>query len=86
MAVRVNVMDLLIDNADNEYPNGLHIKNLNRIETYSLDFGVSVAPLVAPGYTTYGIYEMPMPDKNFIKNYGNFRDFYYDFIIGSDGL
>ena len=85
VAVHVNVMNFLTDNPDDEYPNGFRIEDLNQVETYPLDFGVSIAPLVAPDYNTYGIYEMPLLDENFIKNYKNYKDFYYNFIIGSDG-
>lgn len=85
MAVRINVMEFLTDDPNDEYPNGFRIEDLNQIETYSLDFGVSIAPLVAPNYNTYGIYEIPILDESFIKNYENYKNAFYNFIIGSDG-
>lgn len=84
VAVRVNVMKFVTDNKNNEYPNGFQIKDLNQNEIYPLD-GVHIAPLVAPNYNTYGVYEMPLLDETFITNYKNYKHFYYDFIIGSDG-
>lgn len=83
-AIRVNVMNFLIDYSNNDYPDGFKIEDLKRIETYPLD-GVHIAPLVAPNYNTYGVYEMPLLDESFIVNYKNYKHFYYDFIIGSDG-
>ena len=84
VAVRVNVMKFLTDDLNNEYPNGFRIEDLNKIETYPLD-GVHIVPFVAPNYNTYGIYEMPLLDETFIINYKNYKQSYYDFIIGSDG-
>jgi len=85
VAVHVNVMNFLSDDENNEYPNGFSIEDLNRIESYPLDSGVSIAPLVPPDYNSYGMYEMPLLDENFIEKYENYKDFYYDFIIGNDG-
>ncbi|HHV98641.1 MAG TPA: hypothetical protein GXX36_03550 [Clostridiaceae bacterium] len=85
VVVHVNVMKFLSDDENNEYPNGFNIEDLNRIESYPLDFGVSIAPLVPPDYNSYGMYEMPLLDENYIKKYENYKDFYYDFIIGNDG-
>ncbi len=85
MAVRINEMELLPDGSGEEYPNGFSVVDLNKIETYTLDFGVNIASLVAPGYNTYGIYDIETIDEDFIKNQENYKDFYYDFIIGSDG-
>ena len=84
VAVRVNVMKFLTDNPNNEYPDGFRIEDLNKIETYPLD-GVHIVPFAAPNYNTYGLYEMPLLDETFINNYKNYKHFYYDFIIGSDG-
>lgn len=83
-AVRVNVMKFLTDDTDNKYPNGFKIENSEQMETYSLD-GVHIAPLAAPNYNTYGVYEMPLLDETFVKNYKNYKNFYYDFILGNDG-
>ena len=85
VAVKVKLMKFIPDGPEENNPNGFHIEDLNQTETYALDFGVRVAPLAAPNYTTYGIYEMPLLDEAFIKNYGNYKDFYYDFILGGDG-
>jgi hypothetical protein len=84
-AVRVKVMKFIPDCPEDNNPNGFEIEDLNKTESYSLDFGVRIAPLVAPNYNTYGIYEIPLLDENFIKNYENYKDFFYNFIIGRDG-
>jgi len=75
-------MELQIDESA---PNGFQIRDLHQSETYSLDFGVNIAPLAAPNYNTYGAYELPILNENFIEKYANYKDFYYDFIIASDG-
>ena len=49
-----------------------------------LGFGVTVGPLVAPNYNNYSTYKMPLLDENFIKDYEDFRNYYYNFIIGRD--
>ncbi len=85
VAVRVKVMRWGTESSENETQNGFVIDDLNQVESYSLDSGVKVAPLAAPNYTSYGIYDMPRLDEDFLKDYGNFQDFYYDFILGSDG-
>jgi len=82
-AIRVHVMKFLTDSPNNEYPNGFQIEDLDQIETYPLE-GVHIAPLVAPNYSTYGAYEMPLLDETFIINYKNYKRSFYD-IIGSDG-
>ena len=84
VAVRINVMQLLSSDSSEESPNFNTIEDLNKVETYSLDHGVSIAPLVAPSYNTYGVYDIKSIDQDFINN-DNFKDFFYDFIIGSDG-
>lgn len=83
VAVHVNVMKWLTDKP-NDYPNGFRIEDLKQTETFPLD-GVHIAPLAAPHYNTYSIYEMPLLDDTFISNYKNKYQLYYDFIIGSDG-
>jgi len=83
VAVRVNVMKWLTDKP-NDYPNGFRMEDLKRTETLPLD-GVHIAPLVALDYTHYGVYEMPLLDETFINNYIDYKNFYYDFIIGNDG-
>lgn len=85
VAVRINVMQLLSNDSSEESSNVYTIKDLNKIETYSLDYGVSIAPLVAPDYNTYEIYGIKTINEEFIKNHGSFKGFFYDFIIGSDG-
>lgn len=85
IAVHVKVMKFIPDGPDGESPNGFQIEDLKQTKTYSLDFGVTVAPLVAPNYTNYGVYEMLMLDGSFIQNYENYGDYFYDFIIGRDG-
>jgi hypothetical protein len=85
VAVRINAMQLLPNDSNEEYPNGYNVKDLNKIETYSLDFGVYIAPLVAPGYNTYGIYDINIIDQDFMEKHKNYKEFYYDFVIGSDG-
>ncbi|MCE5196157.1 MAG: M56 family metallopeptidase [Negativicutes bacterium] len=81
-AVQVNVMEFLIDETA---PNGYQIRDLQRSETYSLEFGVPIVPLVAPNYNTYGTYELPILDQSFVEKYTNYKDYYYDFILASDG-
>lgn len=85
VAVRVNVMEFVPDGPDDENPNGFRIEDLNTVETYSLDFGVRVATLVPPDYNAFGTYEMPMMDEQFLKEYEDYSNGYYDFIIASDG-
>ena len=85
VAVHVKVMKFIPDGPGDNNPNGFYIEDLKRTETYSLNFGVRVAPLIAPNHNTYGIYEMPLLDEVFIKNYKNYKAYYYDFIIGGDG-
>lgn len=84
-SIQLQVMDFILDGPGDENPNGFHIEDLHQTAAYGLDSGVIVVPLVAPGYATYGVYEMPLLDEDFIKKHENYRDFYYDFIIGSDG-
>ncbi len=84
VAVKVNVMKFIPDGPNDNNPNGYNIEDLNYIETYSLDFGVNVAALVPPNYTSYKMYYMMRLDESFIKNY-DYKNLYYDFIIGSDG-
>lgn len=83
VAVRVNVMKWLTDKP-NDYPNGFLIEDLHQTATFTLD-GVHIAPFAPPNYNTYGVYEMPLLDENFISNHKNYEQFYYDFIMGSDG-
>ena len=83
VAVRINVIQLLSSDSSEEY-SGYTFEDLDKIETYTLDFEVNVAPLVAPGYNTYGIYDIEKINEEFIKNQENYKGFYYDFIIGSD--
>ncbi|MGI6712526.1 MAG: M56 family metallopeptidase [Bacillota bacterium] len=85
VAVQVKILKFIPDGPKDNNPNGFHIENLNKTETYSLNSGVHIAPLIAPNYNTYGTYEMPLLDKEFIKNYSNYKDFYYDFITSKDG-
>lgn len=82
ISVRVKMLDFV---HDEDSPNGFYIEDLQQTETFSLDFGVRVAPFVAPNYVKYGLYEMPLVDGEFLRNYENYDHFYYDFIIGSDG-
>lgn len=84
VAVRINVMQLMSSDSSEAY-NDYTFEDLDKIETYTLDFGVNVAPLVAPGYNTCGIYDIETINEDFIKNQENYKDIYYDFIIGSDG-
>lgn len=84
VAVRINVMQLLSSDSSEEY-NDYTFEDLDIIETYTLDFGVNVVPLVAPGYNTYGVYDIETINEDFIKNQENYKDIYYDFIIDSDG-
>lgn len=89
VAVRVKLMKFISDGPGEESPNGFRIEDLHQTETYSWDFkggnAPIVAPLAAPNYVTYNIYELPLLDENLIKKYANYKDFFYDFIIGSDG-
>ena len=85
MAVKVKVMKFIPDGPEDNNPNGFRIEDLHQIRTYPLDFGVRIAPFVAPNYHTYGMYEMPLLDETFIQKYRNYQDFYYDFIVGKDG-
>lgn len=61
------------------------VKDLNKTETYDISDGVSIAPLAAPAFNSHGIYDVYTLDENFLDSYQNYKDFYYDFIIGSDG-
>ena len=86
MAINIKVMEFISDGPDGEKnPNGFHIKDLNKIEGYSLESSVLVAPLVAPNYNTYGTYGIYPLDEVFIESYEHLKDFFYDFIIGKDG-
>lgn len=85
VSVSINVMQLLPDDSGQEYPNARNVEDLNKTETYSLDFGVSIALLAAPGYNTYGAYDIETINEDFINNQENYKDLYFDFILGSDG-
>lgn len=85
VAVKINVMEFIPDGAGDNNPNGFHIEDFNKIETYPLDIGTHIAPLIPPNNSNYGFYEMPLLDSSFLKKYDNYKYFYYDFIIGSDG-
>lgn len=85
VAVRIKVMEFIKDGPNDNNPNGFHIEDLNKTERYSADLGVSVAPLVAPNYNTYGVYEVLPLDQAFIESHDFLKNSYYDFIIGSDG-
>jgi len=78
-------MKFIPDGPGDDNPNGFLIEDLNQTKTYTLDWGVHIVPLVAPNHHTYGIYEMPLLDETFINNYPDYGQFFYDFIIGSDG-
>lgn len=82
VSVRVKMLDFV---RDDESPNGFYIEDLQQTETFSLDFGVRIAPFIEPNYVKYGLYEMPLVDGEFLRNYENYSHFYYNFIIGSDG-
>ena len=83
-AVNVNVMKFIPDGPNDNNPNSFKIEDLKQIETYSLDFGIDVAALAPPNFTSYNMYYMPRIDESFIKNY-DYKNLYYDFIIGSEG-
>lgn len=85
VAIHVKVMKFIPDGPRDNNPNGFHIEDLKQTKTYTWDSGVKIVPLIAPNHHTYGIYEMPLLDETFIKNYPNYGQFFYDFIIGSDG-
>ena len=85
VAVKINVMEFIPDGTGDNNPNGFRIEVLNKIETYPLDIGTQIVPLVPPNNSNYGFYEMPLLDSSFLKKYDNCKHFYYDFIIGSDG-
>lgn len=85
VAVQINVMEFVPDGPNDNNPNGFHIKDLNKTEKYSTDLGVSVAPLVAPNYNTYGVYNISNLDQTFIENHNFLKNSYYDFIIDSNG-
>jgi hypothetical protein len=85
VTVKINVMEFIPDGIDDNNPNGFRIEDLDKIETYPLDIGARVVPLVPPGNNSFKLYEMPLLDSDFIKKYDNYKYFYYDFIIGSDG-
>ncbi|MGI5879180.1 MAG: M56 family metallopeptidase [Syntrophomonadaceae bacterium] len=85
VAVHVKIMKFIPDGPGDDNPNGFLIEDLNQTKTYTLDWGVHIVPLVAPNHHTYGIYEMPLLDETFINNYPDYGQFFYDFIIGSDG-
>ncbi len=85
VTVKINVMEFIPDGIDDNNPNGFRIEDLDKIETYPLDIGAMVVPLVPPGNNSFKLYEMPLLDSDFIKKYDNYKYFYYDFIIGSDG-
>ncbi|HCS10372.1 MAG TPA: hypothetical protein DIV40_02840 [Clostridiales bacterium] len=83
-AVIVNVMEFIPDGPNDNNPNGYRIEDLKYKETYTLEHGVNVAALAPPNYTSYEMYYMPLLDENFINNY-DYKYFYFDFIVGSDG-
>ena len=85
VAVRINTMKFIPDGIGDNNPNGYSIEDLNKVETYPIDMGAKVAPIVPPNNNTYGLYEMPLLDSNFLKEYDDIKYFYYNFIIGSDG-
>ena len=85
VAVHVKTMKFIPDGLGDNSPNGFRIEDLNQTKTYALAGGVHIAPLTAPHHNTCGIYEMPLLDRVFLKNYPEHKDFYYDFIIGGDG-
>lgn len=84
VAIIINVMEFIPDGPDDNNPNGFSIKDLNKSEKYSADSGVSIVPLIAPNYNSYGIYGIYLLEEAFIENYEHLKDFYYDFIVGSD--
>lgn len=85
VAVQINVMDFIPDGPDDNNPNGFYIKDLNKRERYPADSGVSIAPLIAPNYNTYGVYEIFPLDQTFIESQQLLKDSFYYFIIGRDG-
>ena len=84
IAVTVNVMEFIPDSPNDNNPNGFRIEDLKYTETYTLEQGVNVAALAPPNYNSYEMYYMPLLDENFINNY-DYKYFYFDFIVGSDG-
>jgi len=72
-----------------ELPNsdeGYHIEDLNEVVNYSIaGTSVDILPLVGPTYNTYGTYETHLIHGYFLKQYPNYKDFCYDFIIDNEG-
>ena len=67
VTVKINVMEFIPDGIDDNNPNGFRIEDLDKIETYPLDIGAMVVPLVPPGNNSFKLYEMPLLDSDFIK-------------------
>ena len=83
-ALIVNVMEFIPDGPDDNNPNGFRIEDLKYREIYTLEQGVNVAALAPPNFTSYEMYYMPLLDEHFINNY-DYKNFFFDFIVGSDG-
>lgn len=83
-AVIVNVMEFIPDGPNDNNPNGYRIEDLKYTETYTLEHGVNVAALAPPNYNSYEMYYMPLLDESFINSY-DYKNFFFDFIVGSDG-
>lgn len=81
-AVNIRAMKYVADDS----AKGFHIEDLNQIITYPMDYP-QMAPLVGPDYKTYGTYVMfAISSKTFINYCPNYKDLYYDFIIGDNML
>ena len=81
-AINIRAMKYVPDSSTK----GFHIEDLNQIITYPIEQSVSIAPLVAPNYNGHGTYEFPNLDSIFVAKYPNYKDMYYDFIIGDNTL
>lgn len=90
VAVLVNTMNVALvnENTDSHSADIVlepEIVNLNKTETYPLDMGARVVPIVSSDNGTYGLYVMPLLDSSFANNSDNYKETYYNFIVGSDG-
>lgn len=83
-AVKVNVLELVRGEEAANEPDGLLIKDTGKIRVYSLDPSCRVLPLIGPNYNRYGLYEMPLIEAEFSAEYPNYKESYYDFVLGSD--
>lgn len=90
-AIRINAVDFIEGDPDDpetpegSFPNGFELESIGPV-TYPVgERGVDVKPLIGPNYNTFAIYHMTMVDEDFIHDFEEKYDRFYQIYVGADG-